>query len=187
MDRNAAKGFLLLLGEVLDDCRIPFFLVQGTALGAYRDKGFTPTERDIDIGVLFEDFDSYTIINELIHEQHGGVEVNTEYRSNRSNWCHTIVTRLANRDCKADIVSFAKYGEERYCQSPIDVKPPYCIVHEASILENYEQVEMFGRVWHVPSPIETYLEREYGPNWRTPREDHISRTRVYNYLKDRGL
>jgi len=31
------------------------------------------------------------------------------------------------------------------------------------------------------------LEREYGKDWRTPREDHISRTRIYDFVSQNRM
>lgn len=182
-DRELGMQFLLFLGDCLDRASVPFFLIQGTALGAHRDGGFTPTEKDIDIGVLYPYFSVGRILKEVCYWR--GVEVNTFYRTRMDGLCHTIVVKYGS--IKADLVSFQLNGDKRYAQSPSDVKPPYCIVHDKELLENYQTVEMFGRKWNVPSPIETYLEREYGPDWRTSREDHISRTRIYNYLQENGL
>ena len=56
MNKEEGRERLLELGEILDRVEVSYFLILGTALGAYRDKGFVPTERDIDIGFLYEDF-----------------------------------------------------------------------------------------------------------------------------------
>jgi len=55
MNKENGKKLLLEFANWLDEFEIPFFLIQGTALGAYRDKEFTPTEQDIDLGYLVED------------------------------------------------------------------------------------------------------------------------------------
>jgi hypothetical protein len=67
------------------------------------------------------------------------------------------------------------------------LKKPYSIVHDRAMVENYDQVTLFGRTFNVPHPIEDYLRLEYGDDWRTPREDHISRTRIYHYVRDEGI
>ena len=62
---------LLEMAEVLDEVKLPFFLMQGTALGAWRDYGFVPTEGDIDFGFLHEDLAGKTIelITKLVLHQ----------------------------------------------------------------------------------------------------------------------
>lgn len=182
-NREKAKQFMLLLGDVLDHLHIPFMLLQGTALGAYRDHDFVPTERDIDLGILIEYFAPAVpeIAAELIRR---GIEVETWHRHRPWKFCHTLVAYADG--AKADLVGLMKWKLKRFTvtpDDPVNVLEPYAIVHPSALLERYQQVELFGRQWHVPRPIELYLEREYGEEWRTPAEDHVSRTRVYDFLK----
>lgn len=183
MDREKAKHILLEVSHTLNFLDIPHFLIQGTALGAYRDKGFTPTEQDIDIGILHSDFKYQTILNEFLLCRY-----DVEIFTSPLNIPRTIVLW---KDCiHVDLVGFIKHKDKRFTANPIrkwTVDDPYAIVHDAELLENYEEIELFGRVFLVPSPIETYLEREYGPDWRTPRVDHVSRAIIKNYLEDNDL
>lgn len=184
MDHEKGKHFLLEISGILDNLLIPYFLLQGTALGAYRDRGFTPTERDIDIGILIEHFKAGEICKALIEANYA-----VETRDRHSPFCfaHTIV--VYKDGIKADLVGLhqATIAGKRYrftCtpDNPREVLEPYCIVHQADRLENYEKVSIFGKTFNVPSPIEDYLLLEYGKDWRTPKEDHESRTRVYGFL-----
>lgn len=192
MNKQVGKVVLLELCSILDSIiyhkgepghtssTLPYFLIQGTALGAYRDKGFVPTELDLDIGLLWEDFNNalptltglltlcgFTILASVVKP---------------FTKCHTLVVKKAG--IKADLVSYILNGNDRFAHSPIDpvnILHPYAIVHRREMLENYDKVSMFGREFNVPHPIEEYLTLEYG-DWATPREDHISRTRVYDYI-----
>jgi phosphorylcholine metabolism protein LicD len=185
MDHEKGKNLLLLTAEVLNSLRIPFFLIQGTALGAYRDKGFTPTERDIDIGFLQEDMSGYVVrslISILINK-----DLDIEVFVKPFSYVRTLV--VWGEGAKLDLVGFSKHKNQRYTASPIrpwTEENPYAIVHDSDIIEFHDDVEMFGRTWKVPSPIETYLQREYG-DWKTAREDHVSQTRIYNYLKTENI
>lgn len=183
-DREQARKTLLNISGVLDSVKLPFFLMQGTALGAYRDKDFTPTERDIDIGVLQEDLNRciYSLVFEFIHSDFDVFCLIRPFTQVR-----TLIVRQGL--IKADIVAFARYQGKRFACSPDEpdqVLNPYAIVHEALLLEKYEQVELFEKQFNVPSPIETYLTREYD-DWKTQREDHVSRTRVYNFINDSNI
>lgn len=180
MNHEKGRNFLLEVSGILDALKIPYFLLQGTALGAYRDKGFTPTERDIDIGILIENFDAGEICKSLINANYA-----VETRDRHSPFCfaHTIV--VYKDGIKADLVGLHRWGRYRFTNTPDnpeEVLTPYCIVHEARLLETYELVYLFGRTFQVPRPIEEYLATEYGNDWRTPKEDHVSRTRVYRFL-----
>lgn len=184
-DREAGRRLLRELAELLSTAGVPYFLMQGTALGAYRDQDFTPTELDVDLGALAEYFVPKTaILKDLLELTGFGVElISAPFRRVRTIVAHKY-------GVKADLVSWARWKDRRFASSPVDpvhVPRPYCIVHEAAQLETYQLVELFGRPYYVPSPVEQYLAREYGPDWRTPREDHISRTRIYNYVQAEGM
>lgn len=174
MDHQKAQQVLLDTAAILDYLDVPYFLIQGTALGAYRDKGFTPTERDIDIGILFENFKPLALIKEFLLS---GYDIEA--------FANPIRTVVLWKDCiHIDLVGFLSHGDKRYTYGPKRewIKESYALVHDAELLETYEHVELFGKRFFVPSPIETYLEREYG-DWKTPREDHVSRTRVYGFVE----
>lgn len=186
-DREVGKEMLLDLKYSLDELQIPFFLLQGTALGAYRDHGFVPTEKDIDLGILIENL-SCKVPALLSYLTEMGYEVETRNRTLPFKEPHTIVVYDTSRKAKADLVGLhknEKKGHRYTCtpDNPVEILEPYCIVHEAALLENYQTIGLFGEEFLIPSPIETYLEREYGEDWRTPKEDHVSRTRVYDYLR----
>ena len=48
MDHAEGERALIDINTLFHYRRIPFFLIQGTALGAYRDNGFSQYEKDID-------------------------------------------------------------------------------------------------------------------------------------------
>ena len=183
MDKEKGKDLMLLVADVLDHLNIPFFLMQGTALGAYRDGGFVPTERDIDFGILQEHFDPPAVAELLIQK---GCEI--EVWGLPFNKARIIVAKKWG--CKCDVVGMIKWKKVRFTSTlrrPRGPNPPYSLVHEAVLVENYEQVEAFGRKWNLPSPIETYLEREYGPEWRIPQDNHVSLTRKHNFILNEGI
>jgi hypothetical protein len=183
-DHAAGQICLLEIADILDRWRIPYFLVQGTALGAYRDGGFTPTERDIDFGILQEHLQS-TAVALLADFEHCGFT--TEKFDLPFHHLRTLVVK--KHGWKADLVGWIPWKDKRFVRSPVLkwLKKPYSIVHDRAMVENYDQVTLFGRTFNVPHPIEDYLRLEYGDDWRTPREDHISRTRIYHYVRDEGI
>ena len=54
LNKEKAKVILLELHELFNTLRLPFFLIEGTCLGAYRDKDFCNGDKDIDIGLKHE-------------------------------------------------------------------------------------------------------------------------------------
>jgi phosphorylcholine metabolism protein LicD len=178
------KKLLLEVAGILDGQEIPFFLMQGTALGAYRDGGFTPTEADIDLGILQENLGPIArgLINRLVLEQ---FQVETYCLPFQQ--CRTIVAWKYG--IHVDLVGFIRWKDKRFTHSPYhpSVRKHYAIVHDAAMLENYRTIKLFGREFNAPENIEEYLKREYGAEWRVPMKDHISRTRIYDYVEQEGI
>lgn len=184
MDHAKGRVVMLELADVLDILGCPFFLIQGTALGAVRDGGFVPTEKDIDFGILQEHLTVVVdrLITELIRRRFD-VEVFIQPFTRP----RTLVASKGG--VKADLVGMAKWNGKRFTASPVRdwLTEPYAIVHEAEMLEQYTKVGMFGRTWDVPHRPKKYLRLEYGDEWKTPADDHISRTRVYDFLTKEGV
>lgn len=186
MDKQEGRVRLLEVAAILDSLQVPFFLMQGTALGAYRDKGFVPHERDIDFGVLWEHLRGRQ--DEITHALWKSC-YHVRQIIEPFTVCRTIVADIAK--VKVDIVGFPVWQDKRFAATPIDRRSvgrkPYAILHDRAMLETWETVELFDRTFNVPSPIEKYLESEYGEGWNTPQDDHISRGREYRFIESKGL
>jgi hypothetical protein len=196
-DRDAARGYLIEVADVLERCGVPFFLMQGTALGAYRDGDFTPTERDIDLGAYRDgdftpterdiDFgilwEHFAARGPELADRFKGIGYSVETWALPFTRIRTLV--LDKPGVHFDLVSMMLWRDKRFTCAPVhpSIPEPYALVHDRLLLESYQPVELFGRKFNTPNPIETYLEREYGTDWRTPREDHVSRTRIYGFVE----
>ena len=164
---------------VLDHFELPHFLILGTCLGAHRDGGWTPGADDIDIGFLAEDLapKAEKLAKHLDHLGYSSRVV-------RGPFTRPYAVKANRGTVKLDLVGYILNGDERFCHS---VLSGYSIVHRRDLLETYETMELFGVTFNAPSPVETYLQLEYGENWRTPKDDHRSRTRVQDYLQKEGI
>jgi len=182
MDKEEAQRCLLEAHDILRSLEVPHFLILGTALGAYRDKGFTPLADDIDIGFLQEEFEpaAPNIARSLIRL---GYEVHTVNRPFLA--CRAI--KATRRGVKLDMVAYWPWKGKRFCTSGDPRAKPYSIVHTRDMLETYDTVELFGQVFQVPYPIEEYLHLEYGSAWRIPLPTHLSLTRVYGFCEKEGI
>jgi len=179
MDHGHAQQFIVPIVQALQAADIEFFLIQGTALGAYRDGGFAPKDRDIDFGMLYENFakDVHKICRIMV-DQH------FEIRTVNRPFTRPRVLNAVRKSVKIDFVSYIPWKDKRFCTSTY---LPYSVVHEGAILEPpYKLVEWFGETVQVPRDIEEYLKLEYD-DWKTPREDSLSRTRVDNFRKDNEI
>lgn len=181
MDKKLGEEVLLDVASILRYCRIQFFLIMGTALGAYRDGGFVPLESDIDIGILYENLHPKCSL--LMQE----LKLNDfKYRAVSEPFDSIRSFKIKRGGIKVDLVSYVLCEDKRFCTNA-KLQGNYAIVHDRSLLETYQEVVLFNQTFLVPSPIERYLELEYGPDWRTPKDDSKSRTRVKNFVKQKGL
>lgn len=189
MDEGLGQRLLFTLREILEEVDIPFFLIQGTALGAYRDNGFCPTDRDIDLGILMEELEpkSEELICSLVSKN-----LDIEVFVHPLRKPRTIVVWADG--VKADIVGMighrTKDGRNvRYTFGPVRpwVDKAYAVVHSATMFERLDKIAMFDVEWDIPADIERYLESEYGVDWRIPADDSVSRLRDYDFLEREGI
>jgi len=183
MDKRVGREVLLELSVILDVCGIPFYLLHGTALGAYRDNGFVPAEKDIDLGILYED------LHEKVPMLLSALRKNKfNYETFVKPFNHPRIIVVSKRNVHADLVSLFRWKDYRVDHTPISTNfEPFCFVHKARLVENYQDVKMFGRTFRIPSPIEEYLQDEYGPNWRTPTDSFEHFNKVYDFLENEGV
>ena len=170
MNTNVAQSILLEQASIFDQLGLPFFLIQGTALGAHRDNGFVPNEKDIDFGFLQEDF-TPKADRLAIALENTGYTVNRCARPFRQ--VRTIKT-LKN-GIRTDLVSYMKWKDKRFTHNTDPKTKPYAIVHDAILLENYQTANVFGRDFNVPAPIENIISpREYDDWKNTTRRQRIT-------------
>ena len=177
MDYKAAEDCLLDLNRLFQYRRIPFFLIQGTALGAYRDNGFAPRDVDIDLGILIEHLLPH-FHQVLVDLQESGFLWST--RSKPFSRERIIVAKRAG--VKIDITTYVPWKEFRFCANT-DPALHYSVVYRHEMMETYDVVKVFGKCFRVPAPVEEYLQLEYGEDWRTPKPDSTSRTRRYYFVR----
>lgn len=189
MNHVAGSKCLLEIDGILKQLDIPYFLMQGTALGAYRDKGFTATEKDIDLGILYEHLlPKFNSLMGIMMIRGFDVEAFTMPFTRPKTL--VVFKEYGGYVVHADLVGMVPWDGLRFTSAPVRdyIEEPYCIVHRADIVENYRKsIVLWGREFWLPAEIEYYLFCEYGPKWMEPRDDHLSRTRVYNFIQREGI
>jgi len=180
LDREKAKYVLLEIKDILDKHKVEFFLLEGTCLGAVREKNFIEHDRDIDLGVKDE------LLRPKIEE------LSEEWTRHGFKYAVGPATnivqsfKLYKEDIRCDIPGMALNGNERFIPSHLR---PYCLVQKAALFENPQAIEFLGKVFLIPNPVEEYLTHEYGKDWKTPHDsfDNVSASRVYGYRKKYGM
>ena len=160
LDIPRANKLLQATAELLEKWGALYYLDSGTLLGAYRDKDFIPFDHDIDVRVL-----PGQISMEKMPDFIKGLW-SIGWRAILQN----VGTRaelicLDNSDLMLDL-KFAFQDENLlwvYCwEQPHEKYPPRVHVYPRSFFDKLGEIELGGRKYPTPSPIEGYLEHHYG-------------------------
>ena len=143
---------LLELAQLFEELEVPYFVADGTLLGAARDGDFIPWDSDVGIWIKAE-----------------------VYRTDKDR----LLTQLASRGFTVDEIggrnsklNAHKYSEKFELESwrlvgRYRVRGGYKI--PAHLLDNPGQIELRGRYYPCPSPVEDFLFHRYGEDWRVPK------------------
>lgn len=165
MDNVRALTNLLTFKKIFDDLGIVFWLDNGTALGAYREDGFIEGDIDIDLGMLSEDVGKLEALVEKIKEQGLDYFHLKEHPSGEGKQISGILNKIP-----FDIYIYYKRGDMRLRLffdeyfGKINYIP--CLLPNR-FFEKFEEIDFmdYGVKFNLPSPIEEYLECNYG-NWK---------------------
>ena len=133
---------LLQVKKILEDLKIEWFLMIGSALGYYRDGKPCPGDWDLDIGVKCSKEELINLFDVL---EVNGFEKDTIWQN--EGW-------EMNRH-------FYKYG---YL---VDIHFQF-LKDEEPFFKNLQNIIYKGHIINIPSPIEEYLELNYGKGWKVP-------------------
>lgn len=153
-DVGKAPEFLLDFKHVLDKHNLKFWLIWGTALGAFRDGRIIPYDHDMDTAILYDDRRKLLDCTpDLIK---AGITPWTIGVQPDGLWF-----RFGQGKCFIDVVLFRKIGDEYRCMK-WGMEPQW--------VETEKRISFLGEAFLIPSEPEKYLESKYGIDWRTPTE-----------------
>lgn len=151
--------------KILDGLGIPFHLFLGTALGAFRDGDFCPgDEDDIDIAVHCDHYEQKDSIIEAFkragfewHEYNAPNSISPEicFQKKHEGW-HTKVDIFFIVPRGKNVIFTFYTPEAQNRQVPLE--------HFLSA----HRVVFHGVACNVPFRPSLYMERNYGPGWKTP-------------------
>ena len=179
MNKVIAQEVLFEAKKILEDLEIPFFLIYGSCLGAVREGKILECDTDIDLGIYLEDLQpNYCKMKEAF-EANGfkAFGFSYPYREPRS-------LNIYKYDILIDIRGFEKWEGGRFLQivdsNRIDRADVYSF-------KDVEPIEFCGKEFMAPSPVETYIEENYGKDWKTPDpEMHFSYATKHGWWEKLG-
>lgn len=163
LDIEITKKTLEAVADILEDLKIKYYLDSGTLLGAYRDQSLIKYDHDIDIRIMPDSFPESEMGN-LVHRLwDAGFYVITHNYGKRAELI------CVNRDKVMLDLKFAfrdKQYQWIYCwEEPYSIKAPRVHVYPRKFFRHMGEIELYGRKYPCPEPIEEYLAHHYG-DWR---------------------
>jgi len=151
LDLDNAKHLLLTTHQILSDNNIPFLLIFGTLLGAYRDKNFIPYDTDIDIGLFTKYLEQ---VLKLINDGYFAI-YGIEFLRDL-----TPIPFLSLKYKKdyIDLFFYVQKNEMYKCGTTS--------IEAYQINRGISEIEFLGIPFKTVNNIEKYLKRQYGDTWR---------------------
>jgi hypothetical protein len=154
---DLAKQMLKEAKDIMDSLGVPFFLRQGTCLGAVRDQAFIPWDDDIDLGCVIG---LNGVTEDMIAPVFNAFRDQGYFVSEESNdrW---IAAGMMKSSLRIDL-TFFRIIDDNIFHFPFIWIP-------AQLFSSLKEIEFMGGNYLVPNPPEEYLRTKYGPDWVTPK------------------
>lgn len=182
MIREDAQYVLERTCDVLESLGKKYWIDSGTVLSAYRDKDINLYDHDIDIRTPVDDWTTEEIgefVKQLWLVGYSQFKDSGDVRM-QILACHTRNILL---DCK--FVYFDADDAWYWCFQ--EGSDPVLHLFKRQFFDNLETIELFGRSYPCPGPVEEYLLAHYGPDWREfkVRAEQADWTDMaWDYMKD---
>jgi len=159
---RVANEVLQQTADVLESLHIPYWIDSGTLLSAYRDQNINHLDHDIDLRCFSDKVDEAKTA-ELV----------------KGLWLAGFHHIEANKPIKAQILALHQQRillDFKFCHIKDNLLWYYCWadpypqplfhVFPTRFFEKLGKIELLGREYPCPQPIEEYIIRHYGPDWR---------------------
>jgi hypothetical protein len=147
LNRRVIASHLVELRETFAEHGVTFWLRDGSALGAYRERGIVPHDDDIDIGVWWADLTGVQRVVAAL-ERRGFVTY---------------------RRVDGQFALFKNWETVEICVSGWPGEKPAYSAKLEEFFSELQPIELWGGNFLIPLRIESYLEFCYGPDWRVPK------------------
>lgn len=165
---NALKD----MDSVMKEANIPYFLARGTMLGCHRNGKFIEYDKDMDIGVFYEDFKISIEELAVIAEKYGFKFIYMNGTLEKG-----LQLSYINNRATIDIFLFYKENKGRYSAAYYGYKRFIKFIYDEF---NTQKIKFFDTEFYAPDNIEKYLLTEYGENWNKPDPDYCWYTQPNN-------
>lgn len=185
LDENAAKYVLETISDLFERSGFTYWIDSGTLLSAYRDKSINIYDHDVDIRMLMSQVDEKEEANIVKKLWELGFRSISNVQNRRAQI-------LASHPIGTGVMLDLKFCEEDetdvwyYCWKEPDPTPSVHL-YPKRFWDRMTTIELMGRHYPCPSPIEEYIEHHYGKDWREfkVRADEAEETDLsWDYMHD---
>ena len=163
--RRVAGEDLLKVKKALDEEGVRFFLMFGTMLGAYRDGDLIKYDKDIDLGIFYED--SYKIEKaEKLLEKYG-ILLGAKRRRKPDTPCEKFAF-FGRTVWGIEFMAMYLIGDTYWHIDSSDWRGARLVPIKREHLDTLQEVDLLGTKFLIPSNPEKVLEGWYGSKWRIP-------------------
>lgn len=166
MDAKKALQDLLDVKKVFDKYQVKFFLIYGTALGAYRDGKFLKGDYDIDLGSFGTEHKDK--IREDLEKL--GFEIGVLFDATTQEIIPTDMV-LSERNVRVDTFFFKEdKGEYVAWKHPFSFHPFMAMPLK---FKKTEKVTLYGHEFEMLTPAKEYLDYLYGEDWGIKKQGRL--------------
>lgn len=170
MNKEKAASFLKDTADVLTSMERGYFLADGTLLGAIREGDIIPYDKDMDLGVFFEEWavlDFFLLIHKMYKIYAKPLNIFGDF-----NNCLEI--SFARDGIKIDIFFYRKSNDKRIYHAfrnggrggRSDV---ITYSYDDRLFQELEYIPFLGYRYPVPKEAVQVLQAKYGMGWRIPQ------------------
>lgn len=184
MEKDKALQILIDIKKVITRLNKNYFLIDGTLLGAIREKDFIEYDNDLDVGVFAEQWE-WNDITIFISEMRK-IEFDLYHQYGIFGECFEL--SLKRDDIKIDFFFYNRSENKRifhaFLRGGQDIdKDLIEYEYPASIIENLSLIEFLGNEFTAPEKAKEVLFIKYGKDWKIPIKNWDWATSPKNIVK----
>jgi cytidyltransferase-like protein len=188
------KEALFKFKDMMNDHGIEFILLYGALLGAYRNKRLLPWDADIDIGIIFKDYEDFAdtdifgLLRNAYREGFKDARWAHEFIVDTQYLKYPEIASLPKKKQWREFLrvdqkwKFERFGMHWYGNNPsigllkerngaiyVDCLVSVKGIHELNDWydgQKLGQITLYDETFNTPSDIESYLSNYYGKNWK---------------------
>ena len=160
-----ARKDLVKVNKAFKEAGISFFLMFGTLLGAVREGDLISYDKDIDLGILYED--SYKLEKaQKIFEKYG-IFLEGKRRRKSDTPIEKFVF-FGETVWGIEVMTLHLIGDKYWHIDSSDWRGAMLAPHKKEWLDVLEEIDFLGDKFPIPSNSEEVLKSFYGSKWRIP-------------------